>query len=135
MPVDTCPTVITKWILEGFPKVAHVDDVRQCLDQNGFDEVEILEKSKKSTHTHCLEVSLCLEGLFLPSVSLSILSSKTHPTSMALCALVANWPNEMHLPPALGRYIPCQCTYLLRQKASFFATKPASLLDPKCNQS
>ena len=89
----------------------------------------------KRTHTHCLEVSLCLEGLFLPSVSLSIWSSKTHPTSMALCALVANWPNEMHLPPALGRYIPCQCTYLLRQKASFFATKPVSLLDPKCNQS
>ena len=47
MPVDTCPTVITKWILEGFPKVAHVDDVRQCLDQNGFDEVEILEKIQK----------------------------------------------------------------------------------------
>ena len=37
-------------ILEGFPKVAHVDDVRQCLDQNGFDEVVNLEKSKKSTH-------------------------------------------------------------------------------------
>ena len=53
---DTCPAVIRKWILEGFPKVAHVDDVRQCLDQNGFDEVEILEKSKKSTHTHCLDL-------------------------------------------------------------------------------
>jgi hypothetical protein len=47
--------VITKWILEGFPKVAHVDDVRQCLDQNGFDEVEILEKIQKE-HTHCLDL-------------------------------------------------------------------------------
>ena len=50
VPADTCPAVIRKWILEGFPKVAHVDDVRHVWIKMVLMKSKFWKKSKKSTH-------------------------------------------------------------------------------------
>ena len=64
------------------------------------------DSSQAHTHTHCLEVSLCLEGnLFAIGFTFDLEFKNSSNFHGVLCALVANWPNEMHLPPDLGRYI------------------------------
>lgn len=41
----------SRWILEGFPAMGHVDDVSICLEENGFSNIQILEKSRNRSST------------------------------------------------------------------------------------